>query len=139
MGRDWCSGSRVNMAGRKLTNAANTLNFLYCGSTKVLSHLNIIEKFPIWTTPNNFMFSGYSFSTKVASALFLTTVVSPETSISLRVTESPGLDHDAVCLSTVSHSFSYCPCAHDVQLLILHSSKWSTTKIIGSIQTAQKI
>ena len=42
-------------ARRRLTNAANKPNFFYCGSTKVLFHLNITQKFPTWTTPNNLM------------------------------------------------------------------------------------
>lgn len=127
---------------RRLTNAANKPNFFYCGSTKFLFHLNITQKFLTWTTPNNLMFRVILSVQKWPEPHFQPLWQSWD-SISARVSKvasvSPGLDHDAVCLSTVSCSFSYCLLVHDVPLLILHSSKWSTTKIIRCIQIAWKI
>ena len=42
------------------TNAANKSYFFYCGSTKVLFHLNATPKFLMWATPNNLMYKGHS-------------------------------------------------------------------------------
>lgn len=115
---------------------ANKSNFFSRSSTKVLSHLNVTQKFPTGTTPNNLMIIQNSLSPNF-QPLWAILI-----SISLRVSKAsvyPDFDGDAACLSTVSCSFGCCPLAHDVPtphssfLQMIHHQE------VGCNQIAQKV